>query len=42
MVIFTREIHQKGLKSDTSQLDQGAISDKSISIMSILTNDLFN
>jgi hypothetical protein len=42
MVIFTREIRQKGPKSDTSQLDQGATLDKSISTMSILTNGLFN
>jgi hypothetical protein len=36
------EIDQKGPKSDTSRLDQGAILDKSISTMSILTNGLFD
>jgi hypothetical protein len=33
---------QKGPKSDISQLDEGAILDKSISTMSILTSDLFD
>jgi hypothetical protein len=42
MVIFTKEIAQKGPTSDISQLDQGAILDKLISTMSILTNDLLN
>jgi hypothetical protein len=42
MVFFTREIGQKGPKSDIGQLDQGAILDKLISTMSILTNGLFS
>jgi hypothetical protein len=33
---------QKGPKSDIGQLDEGAILDKSISTMSILTSDLFD
>jgi hypothetical protein len=40
MVFFTREIGQKGPKSDIDRLDQGAILDKSISIMSILASGL--
>jgi hypothetical protein len=42
MVFFTMEISQKGPKSDTSQLDQGAILDKLISTMFVLTDGLFN
>ncbi len=38
MALFIKEIGQKGPKSDTGRLDQGAILDKSILIMSILTN----
>jgi hypothetical protein len=38
MVFFTWEIGQKGPKNDIGQLDQGAILDKSILILSILTN----
>jgi hypothetical protein len=42
MIFFTMEIGQKGPKSDIGQLDQGAILDKLILIMFILTNGLFN
>ncbi len=42
MVFFTREIGQKGPKSDIDQLDQGAILDKLILTMSILTSGLFD
>jgi len=38
---LTREIGQKGPKSDIGQLDQSAILDKLISTLSILTSDLF-
>jgi len=38
MVFFTREIGQKGPKNDIGQLDQGAILDKLILTLSILTN----
>jgi hypothetical protein len=41
MIFFIREINQKGPKSETSQLDQGAILDKSISTLSIFTSGLF-
>jgi len=41
MVFFTREIGRKGPKGDIGRLDQGAILDKVISTMSILTNGLF-
>jgi hypothetical protein len=42
MVFFTREIGQKGPKGDIDQLDQGAILDKLILTMSILTSGLFD
>jgi hypothetical protein len=42
MVFFTKEIGQKGPKNGTSQLNQGAILDKSILIMSILISGLFD
>jgi hypothetical protein len=38
MVFFTREIGWKGPKNDIGQLDQGSILEKSILILSILTN----
>jgi hypothetical protein len=41
MVFFTREIGQKKPKNDIGRLNQGAILDKPISTMSILTNGLF-
>jgi hypothetical protein len=41
MVFFIREIGKKWPKSDICRLDQGAILDKSLSTMSILTNGLF-
>jgi hypothetical protein len=42
MIFFTKEIDKKGPKNDTGRLDQGAILDKSILAMSILTNDFFD
>jgi hypothetical protein len=42
MVFFTREIGSKGPKSGIGQLDQGAILDKSILTLSILTNGLID
>jgi hypothetical protein len=42
MVLFTREIDSKGPKNGIGQLDQGAILDKLILTMFILTNGLFN
>jgi len=41
MVLFIKEIDKKGPKSDIGRLDQGAILDKSILAMFILTNDFF-
>jgi hypothetical protein len=42
MVFLIREIGQKGPESDIGQLDQGAILDKMILTMSILTNGFFD
>jgi hypothetical protein len=41
MVFFIREIGHKGPKSGNGQLDQGAILDKSILSVFVLTSDVF-
>jgi hypothetical protein len=42
MVFFTEEIGQKGPKSGTNWLDQGAVLDKLILTLSISTNGLID